>query len=58
MPHEDDEWDLNSPRRLRDALTHQPTHSGPQAESTPEYGVKPAIVPTSPDRPDGPLQYA
>ena len=59
MPHEDDEWDLNSPRRVRNALAHQPERiGGPQAESAVSAGAIPAQIPTTPERPDGPLQYA
>ena len=66
MPHEDDEWDLNSPARVQDARRHMPFMGGnsmpvperPQAESAVETGAVPAEVPTSPERPDGPLQYA
>jgi len=65
VPHEDDDWDLNSPARMEDARLHMPFMGGnapvrerPQAESAVETGNRPARVPTSPDRPDGPLPYA
>lgn len=60
MPHQDeDSWDLNSPARVRDALAHQPASaSQPQAESAVHTGARAASVPTTPDRPDGPLPYA
>lgn len=60
MPREDDEWDLNSRERVRDALAHQPKMltNGTQAESGLDYGVAPARVPTTPECPDGRVPYA
>lgn len=65
MPHEDDDWDLNSPARLEDARSHMPFMGGnalmcerPQAESAVQSGSRPAKVPTSPEHPDGRLPYA
>lgn len=65
MPHEDDDWDLNSPARVEDARRHMPFMGGnyvvcesSQAESAVESGNRPARVPTSPDHPDGRVPYA
>lgn len=65
MPHEDDDWDLNSPARVEDARSHMPfmggnnpVHDRPQAESAVQLGNRPAKVPTSPEHPDGRVPYA
>lgn len=60
MPHEEDDWDLNSPGRVRDALGHQPERATgwPQAESAVSAGANPARVPTSLENPDGRVPYA
>lgn len=65
MPHEDEDWDLNSPARVEDARRHMPFMGGnypvlesPQAESAVESGNGPARVPTSADQPDGRVPYA
>lgn len=60
MPQEEDDWDLNSPARVRDAMSHQrlSAASGPQAESAVAVGNPPAELPTTPESPDGRLRYA
>lgn len=58
---EDDEWNLNSPERVKLEMSLQTLADvmfHPQAESTPNYGVTPAEVAYSSELPDGKLPYA
>ncbi len=58
---EDDEWNLNSPARVKLEMSLQTLAGGvfhPQAESIPNYGVAPAEVAYSSELPDGKLPYA
>lgn len=58
---EDDEWNLNSPERVKKEKSLQNSVGDtfhPQAESTPNYGVAPAEPAYSSELPDGKLPYA
>lgn len=58
-----EEWDLNSPERVKielslQELVNESNSFSPQAESAPHIGVDPAEVAYSSEYPDGKLPYA